>query len=152
VNKRQLIIIRHFLSVIIVTLVVVFGLMNLRDMINKSESLREMGELGKAVKDYHKKNGSFPPESWIKPLENNFARLGNLNYRAQQVFFDSPPETILAYNKYRSYAIFVPSGYAILQVDGQVKWMLLKEFDKVFAQQEKDQELELYRFYRKSGN
>jgi hypothetical protein len=152
VNKRQLFIIRHFLSVIIVTLVVIFGLMNLRDVINKSESLREMGEFGKVIKNYRSKNGSFPPESWVKPLESNFARLGNLKYRAQQIFYDSPPETILAYNKHRSYAIFVPSGYVILQIDGQVKWMSLKQFDEVFAQQEKARELVLYRFYRKSGD
>jgi hypothetical protein len=152
VNRRQLFIIRHFLSVIIVTLLFVFGLMNIRDVINKSESLREMGEFGKAIKDYRTKNGSLPPESWTKPLESSFARLGNLKYRAQQIFYDSPPETILAYNKHRSYALLVPSGYAILQVDGQVKWMPLKQFNEVFAQQEKDRQLKLYRFYRKSEN
>jgi hypothetical protein len=149
VNKHQLVIVRHFLAVIIVTMLIVFGLINLRDMINKSESMREMGVLAMTIKDYRSKTGSFPPESWLKPLESSFVRLGGLKYRAQQVFYDSPPETILAYNKHKSYAILVPSGYAVMQVDYQVKWMPPKQFEELLAKQEKGRELELYRFYRK---
>lgn len=146
-NRRQILIIRHILTVMIVTVLFIFGLINLRDVINRSECIREMGELGKAIAAYRQKNGSLPPESAIRPLIANFARIGALEYRARYVLYDSPADTILAYTRQKSTSLLVKSGYVILQLDGQVKWLTPQEFEKLFDEQENWRNVELFRLY-----
>jgi hypothetical protein len=146
-NKRQTLIIRHILTVLIVTLLFIFGLINLRDTINRSECMREMSELGKFIQAYRTQNGSLPPESWLKPRLGEFIRLGDIQYRARYVLYDSPGDTILAHAKQYSSAMLVKSGYVILQLDGQVKWMPPDEFRQLIEQQENKRNLELFRLY-----
>ena len=144
--------IRHIFTVIVVTLVFIFALINLRDALNRSERIREMGELAKAIGRYRQQNGSLPPESWIAPITAEFARLGDLQYRARYTLYDSPGDTILAYTKHKSYAMFVKSGYVYLQLDGQVKWLPPDEFEQLLKQQESDRSLQLYRLYGEESN
>lgn len=146
-NKRQISVIRHILTVIVVTLVFIFALINLRDAVNRSERIREMGELAKAISRYRQQNGSLPPESWVSPIVADFARLGDLEYRARYILYDSPGDTILAYTRQKSYAMFVKSGYVYLQLDGQVKWLPPDEFEHLLKQQEGDRSLQLYKMY-----
>ena len=151
-NKRQTLIVRHIFSVIIVTLLFVFGLINLRDTVNRSEAIREMGELGKAVQTYRQQHGSLPPETWLKPLLEGFVRLGAVQYRARDVFYDSPGDTILAYTRQKSSAILVKSGYVVLQLDGQVKWMPPAEFEQLLNAQKAERSLQLFRLYGEPGD
>ncbi len=146
-NRRQTTVIRHILSVLIVTLLFIFGLINLRDTINRSECMREMGELSKAIQEYRRKNGSLPPESWLRPLVEGLARSGAPQYRARYVLYDSPPETILAYTKQSSSAMLVKGGYVVIQLDGQVTWMPPDDFKRLLEQQESARSLELFRLY-----
>ncbi len=146
-NRRQILIIRHILTVLIVTVLFIFGLINLRDAINRSECIREMGELGKAVAAYRQKNGSLPPESAIRPLIAEFARIGALEYRAKYMLYNSPTDTILAYTYQKSTSMLIKSGYVILQLDGQVKWLPPQEFKKLIDEQEKWRNVELFRLY-----
>jgi hypothetical protein len=145
-NKRQISVIRHFLSVIIVTLLFVFGLINLRDGINRREALREMTQFGEAVLKYRQNNGSLPPEAWTKPLLDSFSRI-EVKYRATMILYDSPPNTILAYSKQRSYSLFVKAGYIVLRLNGAVDFMRPDEFEPLLKKQEADRNLELYRLY-----
>jgi hypothetical protein len=145
VNARQSAVVRHFLAVIIVTVVFIFGLMNLRDALNKSECIREMGVVGQAIMDYRKRTGSLPPQAWLKPLQENAARLAPLMYRAHHVLYDSPPDTIVAYSRQRTYSMIVKSGYVFLQLDGQVKWLDVKRFESLLEKQEQDRLAELAR-------
>jgi hypothetical protein len=146
-NRRQTLVIRHIVTVLIVTLLFIFGLINLRDAINRSECMREMGELSKAIQEYRRKNGSLPAESWLKPKIEDLARSGTPEYRARYVLYDSPPDTILAYTKQRSSAILVKSGYVVMQLDGQVKWMPPEEFTQLLEQQDAYRDRELFRIY-----
>jgi hypothetical protein len=151
-NKRQTSIVRHFLAVIVVTLAVTFGIINLRDAVNKSEAFREMDVFAKTIQDYRHKNGSLPPEAWLKPIIVSFSRTRDLKYRAQNVLYDSPPDTIVAYSKRRSYSFLVKSGYVYLQFDGQVKWMLPAQFEQMLAKQDAERSRELNKLYGEHGN
>jgi hypothetical protein len=150
VNKRQTLIVRHFLSVIIVTGVVVFTMINLRDALTQKEAVREMSVLSAAIREYRQKNGSLPPESWVKPHLEGFARVGGLEYRAQWVLYDSPPDTILAFVKQKSYSVIVKTSYIVLKLNGEVTRMAPKDFDEAMKKQQSDREVELYRLLRKS--
>jgi hypothetical protein len=151
-NKRQTSIVRHFLVVIAVTLAVIFGLINLRDTVNKSEAIREMGVLARTIQDYRHKNGSLPSEAFLKPVIGGFSRTSNLQYRAQHVLYDSPADTIVAYSKRRSYSFLVKSGYVYIQFDGQVKWMPPAPFEQMLARQDNERSRELNRLYGEHGD
>jgi hypothetical protein len=146
-NKRQLSVIRHFLVVIIVTLLFIFGMVNLRDGLNRSEMQREMENLAASIKNYRQKNNSLPPESWIQPQLEGFARLSGADYRAKFVFYDSPPDTIIASCKQKSYSMLVKTAYIVLRLDGRIEWLSPEVFDKAMKEQEEARQLELYRLY-----
>ena len=145
-NKLQKRILANFVVVLLVTATAVVGMVELKNLVNRSEAMRAMESLGRVVSDYKQKNGSIPPESYvdviIKSLEGQL-RLGNLCYRAQWIAFDSPPDTILAYaiKNYRS--LFSRPGAIVLRFDGRVEWMDKASFDKLIAGQQTPMELEM---------
>jgi hypothetical protein len=150
-NKRQLSVVRHFLIVIVVTLLFVFGLINLRDGLNRSEMQREMEVLGASIKDYRQKNGSLPSESWIRSQVQSFARLGNVEYRAKSVLYDSPPETIIANCMQNSYSMLIKKAYIVLRLDGSVEWLAPDVYAKTVKEQENAAQNELFRLYGQPG-
>lgn len=146
-NKRQLSVIRHFLFVIIVTLLFIFGLINLRDGLNRSEMQREMEVFATAVKDYRQQNKALPPESWVQPQVRNFVRLGGVQYRAKSILYDSPPDTIIASCKQRTYSVFVKTAYIVLRLDGRVEWLSPPVYEKTIKEQDQAVQSELYKLY-----
>jgi hypothetical protein len=146
-NKRQISVIRHFLIVIVVTLLFVFGLINLRDGLNRSEMQREMEVLGASIKDYRQKNGSLPSESWIRGQVQNFARLGSLEYRAKSILYDSPPESIVASCLQNSYSMLVKKAYIVLRLDGSIEWLAPDIYSRMVKEQETATQDELFRLY-----
>ncbi|MGA2323353.1 MAG: hypothetical protein ABSG22_05850 [Sedimentisphaerales bacterium] len=145
-NKLQKRILANFTVVMVVTVAAVVGMVELKNLVNRSESMRAMESLGRVVSDYKQKNGSIPPESYVDGIIETFAggpRLGNLNYRARWITFDSPPDTILAYaiKNYRS--LFSRPGAIVLRFDGRIEWMDKASFDKLIAGQQTPMELEL---------
>ena len=99
-NKLQKRILANFVVVMLITAAAVVGMVELKNQVNRSEAMRAMESLGRVVSDYKQKNGSVPPESYVDGIIKTFEgqpRLGNLNYRARWITFDSPPDTILAY-------------------------------------------------------
>jgi hypothetical protein len=146
-NKRQLSVIRHFLVVIVVTLLFVFGLINLRDSLNRSEMNREMEVLATSIKDYRQRNGSLPSESWIRTQVQSFVRLANLEYRAKSVLYDSPPETIVASCMQNSYSMLVKKAYIVLRLDGSVEWLAPDVYAKAIKEQDIATQNELFRLY-----
>ena len=145
-NKLQKRILANFFVVLLVTATAVIGMVELKNIVNRSEMTRAMESLGRVVSEYRQKNGSVPPESYvdgiIKSLEGQL-RLGNLHYRAQWIAFDSPPDTILAYaiENYRS--LFSRPGAIVLRFGGRTEWMDKASFDKIIADQQTPMELEM---------
>jgi hypothetical protein len=145
-NKLQKRILANFFVVLLVTATAVIGMVELKNIVNRSEMTRAMESLGRVVSEYRQKNGSVPPESYVDEIITSFKgqfRLGNLCYRAQWIVFDSPPDTILAYavENYRS--LFSRPGAIVLRFDGRVEWMDKASFDKLIASQQTPMELEM---------
>ena len=145
-KKRQKSMLIEVTVVVAVTTFAVLAMMNFKDYINKSEATKSFHHLSSVIKNYKEKYGSTPPESYLQQVRDNLQgslRLGGLQYRSRWIDFDSPPDTILAYTERNFRSPFVNSGYVVLKLNGQVQWMEKKEFEQIFATQQKPQEIEL---------
>jgi type II secretory pathway pseudopilin PulG len=145
-NRQQKWVLTNFALIILITAAAVLGMIELKNWVNRSEAMRAMEQLQEAVTKYREKNGSVPPESYVDGIINNFAgkpRLGNLNYRARWITFDSPPETVLAYVNKDYNSFFTHPGVIVLHYDGRIEWMEKAKFDKLLAPQQTKLELEM---------
>jgi hypothetical protein len=145
-NKLQKWILTNFVLAILITATAVFGMIELKNWVNRSEATRAMEQLQKAVTAYRQKNGSVPPESYVDSIIKTFAgqpRLGNPIYRARWISVDSSPDTILAYVRENTHSLFFHPGAIVLRYDGRVEWMDKTSFDKLIARQQTTLELEV---------
>jgi len=145
-NRRQKIILRDFVTVIVVTAIAVVAMINFKDWVNRSEARRAVEQLGQIVLQYRKDNGALPPESYVnnikKALEGS-ARLGELQYRALWIDSDSKPDEILAYTEKDYSSLLVGDGFIVLRLDGRVEWMGKKEFKTLLKQQQSPEEVQM---------
>jgi hypothetical protein len=145
-NKKQKQILANFAVVIVVTAMAVVGMIELKNQVNRSEAMRAMEQLGRIVGDYNQKNGSIPPESYVDGIKKSLegqVRLGNLQYRARWIKFDSPPDTILAYVTKDYHSLFFRPGAIVLRIDGRIEWKDKKEFNKLLDNQQSATEREM---------
>jgi hypothetical protein len=145
-NKKQKWALTNFVFVVLITAAAVVGMIDLKNWVNRSESMRALEQLQKEVVTYKQKNGSVPPESYVDGIIKTFAgqpRLGNLNYRARWIGFDSPPYTILAYVRKGYHSLLSHPGAIVLRLDGRIEWMDKADFDKLLASQHTPLELEM---------
>jgi hypothetical protein len=145
-TKLQKRILANFVVVLLITTTAVVGMVELKNQVNCSEAMRAMESLGRVVSDYKQKSGSVPPESYVDGIIKTFEgqpRLGNPNYRARWIKFDSPPDTILAYAREDYRSLFFRPGAIVLRFDGRVEWMDKASFDKLIAGQQTPMELEM---------
>jgi hypothetical protein len=145
-NRRQKIILRDFVTVVVITAVAVVALINFRDWVNRSEARREMKHLGQIVLQYRKDYGALPPEFYVANIREDLkghVRLGELKYRALWIDSDSTPEEILAYSEINYRPLLVGRGYVVLRLDGRVEWMGKKEFKTLLAQQQSPEEIQM---------
>jgi len=120
-------------------------MINLKDWVNRSEAILAMEDLGKLVLQYRQENGSVPPQSFVDNIKTNLkghARLGDIQYRALWIDFDSTPDDVLAYveKKYRSFVL--SNGFIVLRLDGRVEWMQKQQLDILLAWQQSRMEIE----------
>jgi len=119
------------------------GFANIKNKINRSESIRAMKILGQEILKYRKNYGSLPNEIYITQIKERIGavRIGNVQYRATWIEYGAPPETtILAYAP-KKYSGVVKDGYVVLWLDGRVEWIDKKEFEKTLHDQQKQQEI-----------
>lgn len=143
-NKRQRSIITNFIFVTAGTAIFVGAMINVKDVINRSEAIRAMELLGQEVRKYRDNYHSTPSESYFNRLKNSISavRLGEVQYRARWIGFDDGPDTILAYS-YKNYKFFVKRGYVVMKLDGSVEWIEKNEFVKLLKKQQTDAEIKL---------
>ncbi len=150
-NRRQRAILINFMIVIVITAIAVVAMINFKDFVNRSEAMRAMEHLRRRVKQYQDERGSVPPKSWVDRQRENLpgnVRLGNLQYRARWIDFDSTPDEILAYTERNYHSLLVGKGYivlrlgAVLKDEGRVEWMDKQEFETLLAQQQSQMEIE----------
>ncbi len=145
-NRRQKAILINVISVITITSIAVVAMINLKDWVNRSEAMLAMEDLGKLVLQYRNENGSVPPQSYVDNIKTNLkghVRLGDLQYRALWIDFDSTPDDVLAYveKKYRSFVL--SNGFIVLRLDGRVEWMQKQQLDILLARQQSRMEIEI---------
>ena len=146
--KRQKAILIRFIVVILVTVITILTMVNFKDWINRSEAMLAMEQLGRKVLAYRQERGSVPPESYVDRVKENLqgrVRLGNLNYRALWLDFDSSGDEILAYTEKRYHSLFFGEGFIVLRLDGRVEWMDRGKFETLLAQQQSPMEIEMLR-------
>jgi hypothetical protein len=149
VKRRQKIILRDFVTVMVITAIVVVAMIIFKDFVNRSEAMRAMGALRQEIKQYRDEHGSVPPKTWVdRQRENRNIRLGNLQYRARWITFESTPDEFLAYTE-ANYNFLVGKGYivlrldAVLRDDGHPEWIDRKEFKTLLAQQQRPEEIQM---------
>ena len=147
-NKRQKSLVIELAIVVGATAIVVIGMVNLKDWVNRSEAVRAMEQLGRAIGQYRESNGSLPPQSYIeniKPSLEGYVRLGQLQYRGLWIDLESTGDDILAYTLKRYGSSFIDDGYVVLRLDGTVEWLVEEEFEAILAKQQSQHELRMLR-------
>jgi hypothetical protein len=143
-NKAQKRLTVNLISTIVIIVLFIFVFANFKDYTNKTETIRAFNQLGKKILDYRKQYGLIPSEASIEGIKEQMegsVRTGKINYRAQWISIDSSPDSIVAYTE-KQYSWFVKSGYVVLFLDGQVKYLSNEEFDKLLSKQQTAAEAE----------
>ena len=145
-NRRQKSILENSATVIVVTTIAVIAMINLKNWVNRSETMRAMEGLGRVVSQYRGKYGCIPSESYVDGIKEELeghARLGKMIYRAQWINFESKPDTILAYTEQPYSSWLFGRQHVVLRLDGRVEWMDKRDFEVLLAKQQSSQEIEL---------
>ena len=145
-NRRQKAILTNIITVIIITVLAVVAMINFKDWVNRSETVRAMEYLGKITMQYRKEHGSVPPQSYVDRVEEDLpggVRLGSLQYRGLWISFESPGDEILAYAEKKYPSSFLHNGFVVLRLDGRVEWMGEEEFKKLLAKQQSPMERQM---------
>ncbi len=145
-DKRQKRILIEFFIVIGLTTIAVVAMIYFRHWVNHSEAMRAMEHLGRIVVEYRKSQGSVPPQSYIDSVRNQLEgspRLGDLQYRAFWIDFESGPDEIMAYSEKDYGSWFIGKGYIVLRLDGTVQWLDKQECEAILKKQQSRKELEM---------
>jgi hypothetical protein len=139
------------MTVIVVTAILILAMFIFKDFVNRSEAMRAMDHLRKEIKQYRDEYGSVPPKSWVDRKRENLQgkiRLGNLQYRARWITYESTPDEFLAYTE-ANYNFLVGKGYIVLRLgavrrdDGRPLWIERKEFKTLLEQQQSPEEIQM---------
>ena len=145
-NRRQKNIINNFLTIIIATIIAVLGIIEMRNRVNHTEAMQAMQQLSQQITHYRKTHGSVPPRSYLDSIlekVQSYVRLGEVEYRALWIEFDSADDEILAYVEKEYTSLFYRDGFIVLRLNGRVEWMTPKEFKQLLAQQQSPMELQM---------
>ncbi len=147
-NKRQKAIMVKFLTWMAIWILLVVGMVNFKDWVNRREAMRAMEQLGQMILAYRKDAGEVPPESYVTRIREGVSgavRLGGLSYRALWIEPGAAPDTILAYTRKTYRSSFLSDGYIVLLLNGTVEWMSPREFESFLAGQQSESEIEMLR-------
>lgn len=109
---------------LLTTLVMVGTVWVLREPMARREMLSGMGQLGHHITYYQTTHKKLPSTDDILSF-NIYSRslsLTGIQYQPDHILPNSPPETILANSPLREFNL-LPSGHAVLRVDGQTEWL-----------------------------
>ncbi len=138
-NRYQKRIVTNIVIVFTLTGLAVFGMIVLKDYINRSEAILAMENINETIAQYRQQNGAVPPESVVLKISREVPgspRLGGFHYRARWLDFNPDPNAILAYTYKKYNNPFIESGYVVIRYDGQVEWMAETPFEELLASQQ----------------
>ncbi len=112
-NKRQRQLLVRFCIVMALTIALIVGLSQYRNVVNKSEAIRSMNILSIEIAKYNLYHGELPSSSYISDIIARYGllRVGPVECRSQWIEPGSGPETILLFSKKNYNSLFVKSGY-----------------------------------------
>ena len=145
-NRLQKTILSNFIAVIVITAVAVVAMINFKNLVNRSEARRAMEHLGQIVLQHRKDSGSVPSESYISSIKGDlegYVRLGDLQYRARWINFDSGADEILAYTQKSRRTLLFGNKILVLRLDGRVEWIDRQKFETLLAQQQSAMEIKM---------
>jgi hypothetical protein len=142
-NKRQKSIIYNSIFVVVFTITTVFGMIHLKDHVNRKEAIRAMEQLGKICIEYRSENKMVPSTHYIEKIKKQLegsARAGAIIYRGRWISFGAKDDEILAYSQKKYSHSFIKSGYIVLRLDGTVEWMGARQFEELLSSQQSPEE------------
>ncbi len=145
-NKYQKRVIVKALVVASVTTFFVVGMIEFKNVVNRSEAIRAMENLGQKILTYREEHGTIPSQNHVDCIRETLpghVRLGDLHYRARWIGFDADDKDILAYTPKGYNSLLTGSGAIFLTLDGQVQWMNKSEFQSLLDEQQSELEKEL---------
>jgi len=164
-NRHQKAILVEIIIVLLVTMVAVVAILNLRDYFNRRAARLAMMVLGNRIKSYRAEHGLVPSESWVNSQRETLPgrdRLGDLQYRARWIKFESDPNEILAYAEMKSRSILFSDGFLALRLKEvlhptppgggvNVEWIGKQEFETLLTQQQSPLEVEMQHIGAETG-
>ena len=145
-NKYQKRVIVKALVVASVTTFFVVGMTEFKNVVNRSEAIRAMENLGQKILAYRKEHGTIPPQNYVDRIRGTLpghARLGDVRYRARWIGFEADDKEILAYAPKGCNSLLTGTGKIFLTLDGQVQWMDKSKFQILLEKQQSQLEKEL---------
>lgn len=145
-NKPQRKILINFIFVILITILAIIGMINFKDWISHTESMRAMDNLSDLVFQYREKQGLVPSDSYMESIKTTLpglVRLGEINYRARWIDFESTKDEILAYVEKDYHSFIIKDGYIVLFLSGSVEYKPREEFEALLAKQQTPIEIEM---------
>ncbi|MFC1676947.1 hypothetical protein ACFL3G_07790 [Planctomycetota bacterium] len=145
-NKFQKRVIFKAAVVVLVTIFFVVGMTEFRNVVNRSEAMRAMEDLGQKILSYRKEHGTIPPQNYLNEIRKTlpgYARLGELHYRARWIGFEADDKAIVAYVPKGYNSLLTGAGAIFITLDGQVQWIDKSEFQSLLDKQQSELEKEL---------
>ncbi len=112
-NKRQKQLLARFCIVMTLTIALIVGLSQYRNVVNKSEAIKSMDILSMEIAKYDLYHGELPSKGYISEVIARYGlfRIGSVECRSQWIEPGSGPETILLFSKKNYKSLFVKPGY-----------------------------------------
>jgi len=120
----------------ILGLLFIVGVFAAHDLFVKHEYLKNMQKIGEQIKAYQKVHNNQLPsqkEFFEFNISTRNMRIENIEYDKSMILETSPPKTILACApEFKSR--FLPDGYWVLYLDGEIGWVSPQIKEKLMAE------------------
>lgn len=143
-NKKQRGLLVRLVVVVVITVGMVFAMVNVKEFVNKKEAMLAVGNLNVEIFKYKQANGKWPLQSYVdekaKQIQGR-ARLGAVEYRGNLLGYVGSDDVVVVYVKRDYSGLFLDSGYIVAKVNGKVEWLSEEEFDILMSLQWTAEEL-----------
>ena len=137
-NKKQRAMLIRLVLVIVITVGMVFAMVNVKEVVNKKESMLAARNLNFEILKYKQTNNKWPLQSYVdekaKQIQGR-TRLGKVEYRASMFDYVGSNDVVVFYIKREYSGPFIGSGYIVAKVNGKVEWLTEQDFDILMSLQ-----------------
>jgi len=134
-NKKQRGMLVRLVVVIVITVGMVFAMVNVKEVVNKKEAMLAAKNLNIEILKYKQANNKWPLKNYVDEKAEQVrgrARLGEVKYRGDALGYVSS-EDIVFYIKRDYSGLFLDDGYIVAKVSGKVEWLGDEEFNLLMS-------------------